>query len=135
MPATDINGITGSWAPAFDATTTTDYSFTPYPGQCATTPAPVQVVVNPIITTTFDPIDPICEGDSNPLPTTDINGVTGSWTPAFDATATTDYSFTPDPGQCATTPAPVQVVVNPIITTTFDPIDPICEGDSNPLPS
>jgi len=135
LPTTDINGVTGSWAPAFDATTTTDYSFTPDPGQCATTPAPVQVVVNPIITTTFDPIDPICEGDSNPLPTTDINGVTGSWAPAFDATTTTDYSFTPDAGQCATTPAPVQVVVNPIITTTFDPIDPICEGDSNPLPT
>ena len=136
LPATDINGVTGSWTPAFDATTTTDYSFTPDPGQCATTPAPVQVVVNPIITTTFDPIDPICEGDSNPLPATDINGITGSWTPAFDATTTTDYSFTPDAGQCATTPAPVQVVVNPIITTTFDPIDPICAGDSiAPLPT
>ena len=136
LPATDINGITGSWAPDFDATTTTDYSFTPDPGQCATTPAPVQVVVNPIITTTFDPIDPICEGDSNPLPTTDINGVTGSWTPAFDATTTTDYNFTPDPGQCATTPAPVQVVVNPIVTPAFDSIDPICAGDSiAPLPT
>ncbi|MGB1323594.1 MAG: L-type lectin-domain containing protein, partial [Flavobacteriaceae bacterium] len=130
LPTTDINGVTGNWTPAFDATTTTDYSFTPDPGQCATTPAPVQVVVNPIITTTFDPIDPICEGDSNPLPTTDINGVTGSWTPAFDATATTDYSFTPDPGQCATTPAPVQVVVNSIVTPAFDSIDPICAGDS-----
>ena len=135
LPATDINGITGSWAPDFDATTTTDYSFTHDPGQCATTPAPVQVVVNPIITTTFDPIDPICEGDSNPLPATDINGVTGTWSPTFDPTATINYTFTPDPGQCATTPAPVQVVVNPIITTTFDPIDPICEGDSNPLPT
>ena len=78
--------------PAFDATTTTDYSFTPDPGQCATTPAPVQVVVNPIITTTFDPIDPICEGDPNPLPTTDVNGVTGTWSPAFDPTTTTDYT-------------------------------------------
>jgi gliding motility-associated-like protein len=136
LPTTDINGVTGSWTPAFDATTTTDYSFTPDPGQCATTPAPVQVVVNPIITTTFDPIDPICEGDSNPLPTTDINGVTGNWTPAFDATTTTDYSFTPDPGQCATTPAPVQVVVNPIVTPAFDSIDPICAGDSiAPLPT
>jgi gliding motility-associated-like protein len=136
LPTTDINGVTGSWTPAFDATTTTDYNFTPDPGQCATTPAPVQVVVNPIITTTFDPIDPICEGDSNPLPTTDINGVTGNWTPAFDATTTTDYSFTPDPGQCATTPAPVQVVVNPIVTPAFDSIDPICAGDSiAPLPT
>ena len=136
LPATDINGITGSWAPDFDATTTTDYSFTPDPGQCATTPAPVQVVVNPIITTTFDPIDPICEGDSNPLPATDINGVTGTWSPTFDPTATINYTFNPDPGQCATTPAPVQVVVNPIVTPAFDSIDPICAGDSiAPLPT
>ena len=111
-------------------TTTTDYTFTPDAGQCATTPAPVQVVVNPIITTTFDPIPAICEGDPNPLPATDLNGVTGTWSPAFDPTTTTDYTFTPDAGQCASTPAPVQVVVNPIITTTFDPIPAICEGDA-----
>ena len=136
LPTTDINGVTGNWTPAFDATTTTDYSFTPDAGQCATTPAPVQVVVNPIITTTFDPIDPICEGDSNPLPATDINGVTGTWSPTFDPTATINYTFNPDPGQCATTPAPVQVVVNPIVTPAFDSIDPICAGDSiAPLPT
>ena len=118
------------------ATTTTGYSFTPDAGQCATKPAPVQVVVNPIVTPTFDSIDPICEGDSNPLPATDINGITGTWNPAFDATTTTDYSFTPDAGQCATTPAPVQVVVNPIVTPAFDSIDPICAGDSiAPLPT
>ena len=135
LPTTDLNGVTGTWSPAFDPTTTTDYTFTPDAGQCASTPAPVQVVVNPIITTTFDPIPAICEGDPNPLPTTDLNGVTGTWSPAFDPTTTTDYTFTPDAGQCATTPAPVQVVVNPIITTTFDPIPAICEGDPNPLPA
>ncbi len=93
-------------------------------------PAPVQVVVNPIVTPAFDSIDPICAGDSiAPLPTTSNNGITGTWNPAtIDNTTTDVYTFTPDPGQCATTPAPVQVVVNPIITTTFDPIDPICEG-------
>ena len=136
MPATDINGVTGTWSPTFDPTATINYTFTPDPGQCATTPAPVQVVVNPIITTTFDPIDPICEGDSNPLPATDINGVTGTWSPTFDPTATINYTFTPDPGQCATTPAPVQVVVNPIVNPAFDSIDPICAGDSiAPLPT
>ncbi len=134
LPPTDINGVTGTWSPAFDPTTTTDYTFTP-DIQCATTPAPVQVVVNPIITTTFDPINPICEGDPNPLPPTDINGVTGTWSPAFDPTTTTDYTFTPDI-QCATTPAPVQVVVNPIIKATFDPVADICVGDPvSPLPS
>ena len=134
LPATDLNGVTGTWSPAFDSTTTTDYTFTP-DVQCATTPAPIQVVVNPIITTTFDPINPICEGDPNPLPPADLNGVTGTWSPAFDPTTTTDYTFTPDV-QCATTPAPIQVVVNPIIKATFDPVADICVGDPvSPLPS
>jgi len=136
LPPTDINNVTGTWSPAFDPTTTTDYIFTPDAGQCATTSAPVQVVVNPIINATFDPIPAICEGDPNPLPPTDINNVSGTWSPAFDPTTTTDYIFTPDAGQCATTSAPVQVVVNPIINATFDPVADICFGDPVlPLPS
>ena len=54
------------------------------------------VEVYPAITPTFDPIPAICEGDYNPLPPTDVNGVTGTWTPAFDSTSTTTYTFTPD---------------------------------------
>jgi gliding motility-associated-like protein len=40
LPATSNNGITGTWAPALNNTTTTTYTFTPItpiPGQCATT--------------------------------------------------------------------------------------------------
>ncbi|MDG2484667.1 MAG: T9SS type B sorting domain-containing protein [Flavobacteriaceae bacterium] len=122
--------------PTLSPNTTTTYTVT-IEDECGeATIESVEIIVTPQNTTTFDPIDPICEGDSNPLPATDINGITGSWAPDFDATTTTDYSFTPDPGQCATTPAPVQVVVNPIVTPTFDSIDPICEGDSiAPLPT
>ena len=122
--------------PTLSPNTTTTYTVT-IEDECGeATIESVEIIVTPQNTTTFDPIDPICEGDSNPLPATDINGITGSWTPAFDATTTTDYSFTPDAGQCATTPAPVQVVVNPIVTPTFDSIDPICAGDSiAPLPT
>jgi len=122
--------------PTLSPNTTTTYTVT-IEDECGeATIESVEITVTPQNTTTFDPIDPICEGDSNPLPATDINGITGSLAPDFDATTTTDYSFTPDPGQCATTPAPVQVVVNPIVTPTFDSIDPICEGDSiAPLPT
>ena len=122
--------------PTLSPNTTTTYTVT-IEDECGeATIESVEITVTPQNTTTFDPIDPICEGDSNPLPATDINGITGSWAPDFDATTTTDYSFTPDPGQCATTPAPVQVVVNPIVTPTFDSIDPICAGDSiAPLPT
>ncbi|MDA0325886.1 MAG: T9SS type B sorting domain-containing protein, partial [Bacteroidetes bacterium] len=121
--------------PAFDATTTTDYSFTPDAGQCATTPAPVQVVVNPIVTPEFDSIDPICAGDSiAPLPTTSNNGITGTWNPAtIDNTTTDVYTFTPDAGVCVI-PTTIEITVLQQITPTFL-IDDICVGESTaPLP-
>ena len=135
LPATDLNGVTGTWTPAFNANTTTDYTFTPDAGQCAATPAPIQLVVNPLVTPIIPTLNPICEGDPNPLPNT-IDGITGTWTPAFNANTTTDYTFTPDAGQCATTPAPVQLVVNPLVTPTFTAVSPICSGDTiAPLPT
>ncbi|MGB2050248.1 MAG: T9SS type B sorting domain-containing protein, partial [Flavobacteriaceae bacterium] len=109
---------------------TTDYSFTPDPGQCATTPAPVQVVVNPIVTPAFDSIDPICAGDSiAPLPTTSNNGITGTWNPAtIDNTTTDVYTFTPDAGVCVI-PTTIEITVLQQITPTFL-IDDICIGES-----
>ncbi|MGE0561119.1 MAG: PKD domain-containing protein [Flavobacteriales bacterium] len=37
LPTTSNNGITGTWSPAIDNTTTTTYTFTPTAGQCADT--------------------------------------------------------------------------------------------------
>ena len=55
------------------------------------------ITVNPLITPTFTQVDPICNGDFlAALPTTSNNGVTGTWSPAIDNTATTIYTFTPD---------------------------------------
>ena len=49
------------------------------------------------ITPTFTQVDPICNGDVlAALPTTSNNGVTGTWSPAIDNTATTTYTFSPD---------------------------------------
>jgi gliding motility-associated-like protein len=128
LPTTSTNGVTGSWLPALNNTATTTYTFTPTAGQCATTTTPLTIVVNPLIAT-FDPVAPICSGDVlAALPTTSTNGVTGSWLPALNNTATTTYTFTPTAGQCATTTTDMTIVVNPIIAT-FDPVAPICSGD------
>ncbi|MGB2012432.1 MAG: L-type lectin-domain containing protein, partial [Flavobacteriaceae bacterium] len=63
--------------PTLSPNTTTTYTVT-IEDECGeATIESVEITVTPQNTTTFDPIDPICEGDSNPLPTTDINGVTG----------------------------------------------------------
>lgn len=65
------------------------------------------------VTPTFNPVAPICAGGVlNPLPTTSLNGVTGTWAPALNNTTTTTYTFTPNAGQCATT-ATLTITVNP----------------------
>ncbi|MCF6133303.1 T9SS type A sorting domain-containing protein [Flavobacterium wongokense] len=133
LPTTSINGYTGSWSPALDNTSTTTYTFTPDAGQCAGT-ASLTITVNQPVTPTFNAIAPICNGDSLTLPTTSVNGFVGTWSPAFDNTATGTYTFTPNAGQCATT-ATLTITVNQPVTPTFNAIAPICNGDSLTLPT
>ncbi len=125
LPTTSNNGYTGTWSPAINNTTTTTYTFTPNAGQCGGSTT-MTVVVNPSTTPTFDPVAPICAGATlSALPTTSLNGITGTWSPALNNLATTTYTFTPDAGQCASsttltvtvnvTPSPV----TPNINVTF----------------
>ena len=48
IPTTSNNGITGTWTPTLDNTTTTTYTFTPDSSQCATTITKT-ITINPII--------------------------------------------------------------------------------------
>ncbi len=86
-----------------------------------------------IITPTFTQVDPICNGDVlGELPTTSNNGVTGTWSPAIDNTATTTYTFTPDitqPDQACAVNQTMTITVNPLITPTFTQVAAICNGD------
>ena len=103
LPTTSNNGITGTWTPALDNTATTTYTFTPDIGQCALMQT-MTITVNPTVTPTFTQVAAICAGDTlNALPTISNNGITGTWSPALDNTATTTYTFIPIIGQCATT--------------------------------
>jgi hypothetical protein len=52
-------------------------------------------------------------GGTITLPSTSINGFTGTWSPAVNNTATTTYTFTPTAGQCASTAA-MTVIVNSV---------------------
>jgi gliding motility-associated-like protein len=135
LATTSTNGITGTWSPALDNTTTTTYTFTPDAGQCAVTTT-LTITVNSNVMPTFDPVAAICSGDVlSPLPTTSTNGITGTWSPALDNTTTTTYTFTPDVGQCATTTT-LTITVNPATTPTFDPVAAICSGEAlSPLPT
>ena len=133
LPSSSIEGFTGTWSPAVDNMNTTTYIFTPTAGQCATT-ATITVNVGPPSIPNFSAIAPICAGDALTLPSSSIEGFTGTWSPAVDNMNTTTYTFTPTAGQCATT-ASITVNVGPPSTPTFSAIAPICAGDPLTLPA
>ncbi|WP_234969239.1 lectin-like domain-containing protein [Winogradskyella jejuensis] len=135
LPTTSNDGITGTWSPALNNTTTTTYTFTPNVGECATSTT-LDIIVNTPVLPVFDAIDSICEGEAlAPLPTTSNNGITGTWSPAPNNTITTTYTFTPNAGECAVATT-LDVVVDIPVLPIFDPINPICEGEAlAPLPT
>lgn len=136
LPTVSLEGITGSWLPAFDNTQPLNYTFTPSAGQCATTNNLTLTVTSGVLPT-FNPVATICSGDALlPLPLVSLNGITGSWLPPLDNTQTLTYTFTPNPGQCATTTT-LTITVNTLGTVpTFNPVSPICVGDTLlPLPT
>jgi hypothetical protein len=115
LPATSNNGISGTWSPAVNNTTTTTYTFTPNSGQCASS-ATMTVTVNNTVTPTFTQVPAICSGETITLPLMSNNGISGTWSPAVNNTATTTYTFTPSSGQCVQD-ASMTVVVNTVNTT------------------
>ena len=134
LPTTSLNNITGSWSPAINNNQTTIYTFLPSSGNCSSTTS-MTIVVNPSIIPQFTQIQPICEGETiSNLPTTSLNNITGSWSPAIDNTQTTTYTFTPNTGSCAVT-SQMTIIVNPKVTPTFN-IDPtLCYGTTTILPT
>lgn len=129
LPPTSTNGINGTWAPAANNTATTTYTFTPAAGQCSNT-ATMTVVVGTQVNPIFAITDSICQGTNMALPATSVNGVTGSWTPAFDNTTTMTYTFIPDAGQCANNiTKTITVKASPIVSVQVDNAS-ICSGDS-----
>ena len=135
LPTTSTNGINGTWSPALNNTTTTLYTFTPTAGQCANTTT-LSITVNPNPTPTFAAVAAICSGATlSALPTTSLNSITGTWSPALNNTATTIYTFTPTAGQCATTTT-LTITVNPNVTPIFAVVPAICSGTiMSPLPT
>ncbi|MCA0349148.1 MAG: hypothetical protein LCH35_07800, partial [Bacteroidetes bacterium] len=110
-------------------TVTTVYTVTSTVGSCAQMSKSVTVTVLPSTIPTFDPVAPICIGDTfAALPTTSTNGIIGTWSPAIDNTITTTYTFTPTvPAQCLLN-AQITLTVNQ--ATVNPPIDQtICPGN------
>ena len=137
LPGTSNNGISGSWNPASISTSsqgTATYTFTPSPGQCATTQT-LSVTINPSVTPTFANYGPFCIGETAPvLPGVSLNGLTGSWLPPninTSSSGTVSYTFTPNSGQCGLQES-IMITVNPEVIPAFSPVGPLCQGAPSP---
>ena len=139
LPDTSTNGISGSWLPTTISTSTagtTAYTFTPDTGQCAAA-ATLNIVVTSQIPPTFPAIGPLCLNSTAPaLPavSTNIPPITGTWNPApinTSVTGITNYTFTPDTGQCAST-ATIGITVTSLIVPDFEQIGPLCMNSIAP---
>ncbi|MFN5296420.1 MAG: Kazal-type serine protease inhibitor family protein, partial [Flavobacteriales bacterium] len=131
LPTTSNNGITGTWSPAINNQATTTYTFTPNAGQCAQSVS-TTITITPLTTPTFNAVSAACSGSSiPPLPTTSNNGITGTWSPAINNTQTTNYTFTPNAGQCASQVF-LTISILPNTTPTFGNFGPYCAGDIIP---
>lgn len=100
---------------------------------CVSERISVTVEVLEPIAPEFDVQQTICMGETiNDLPTTSLNGITGSWLPEMNTLETTTYTFTPDEGQCALA-LEMTIEVYPIPSITVDASFQICEGTSADL--
>lgn len=128
LPLTSTNGITGTWSPVINPNVTKNYTFTPNAGQSATT-ATMTIVIHPVLTPSFTQVAPINAGEIlGALPSTSIEGLTGSWSPALNNMATTTYTFTPN-DTCSLTTSMTIVVNNNDEECTKD--DAICRLHDN----
>jgi len=88
------------------------------------------ITITPNVTPTFTQVTSICSGGTlAALPTISNNGITGTWSPALNNTATTTYTFTPTAGQCAvSTTMTIDVTSKPIVTV-INNTPSICSGE------
>ena len=138
--STAATGGTYLWSPGGATTqsitvnpsTTTTYTCSYTFSSCSVITATTTVTVA-TITPSFQPIGPYCSGATIPVfSTSSTNGISGTWSPAINNTATTTYTFTPTSGQCATTTTRI-ITVTPNVTPTFAAVAAICSGATAPV--
>jgi len=72
------------------------------------------VTVTPNATPNFAAVNAICQGGTlSQLPSSSLNNISGTWSPALNNQQTTTYTFTPSSGICATT-STLSITVNPV---------------------
>jgi uncharacterized protein (TIGR02145 family) len=108
---------------------TTSYTVTYNLGTCTPPTAIGTITVTSPITPTFTQVGPYNSGASIPaLATTSTNGISGTWSPAINNTATTTYTFTPSAGQCGTTTTMTITINEPLQYTLTANDSTVCAG-------
>jgi hypothetical protein len=109
-----INGVTFQASNVFTGLAAGTYTVTVRDSRnCTSTVSITIAVAGSTLTPVFNPVAPVCSGATlAPLPTTSLNGITGTWSPALNNTTTTIYTFTPGVGQCANATT-LTITVNP----------------------
>ncbi len=136
LPVSSDNGITGSWNPSQINSSTTVYTFTPDNLSCSNV---LEVTINfeTAETPQFNLPDQVCQGSLIELPNESINGILGSWSPAYNAQETTTYTFTAAEGICASqaqvTITVVQTDLSGIEALIPDDLQLSCDADLPPL--
>jgi gliding motility-associated-like protein len=97
----------------------------------------IVLVVNKVVTPTFNGIGPLCiNSTAPPLPPTSKEGIAGTWTPASINTSvlgTTTYKFTPSSAGNCSPPASLNVAIVNLISPSFPTIaDSYCLNDPAP---
>ena len=137
LPSTSTNGVRGTWNPTSINTAQPGLIiaiFTP-DNELNAVPITLEINITAQIAPTFSPIASLCKNAVAPsLPFTSLNGIIGSWSPTTISTTTvgiTNYTFTPDEGQCgASTSLAIEItdLIPPIFT--FDKV--ICQNSTPP---
>jgi gliding motility-associated-like protein len=124
-----INIVTGAITPSTSTVGTYIVSYNlPQVGGCPGAISTTQVEIA-LPVPTFTPAPPICQGGTSaPLPTTSLNGITGTWSPAINNSVTTTYTFTPNVGQCASTTT--MTIGVGTVAPVFTQVSPICSGET-----
>jgi gliding motility-associated-like protein len=136
-PATGEINVAGSVAGAYTVT----YSVLADATNCINSgSSSFNIVINPATQATFAPLT-FCEDAAGSLPTSSIEGFTGTWELGGAAVSTIDtsvsgnytYDFIPTAGQCASA-GTLAVVIDPKIAVTFDNLD-ACIGAQIDFPT
>ncbi len=139
LPNFSPNGVAGVWSPtAIDPTPIgiQIITFTPNANQCASVRSYNVEILTPTIDPTFAPISDLCAGaTADILPGASTDLISGSWSPQVidnQNVGPNNYTFTPNPGQCAL-PKTITVTVNPVEVSDFADTVTFCAGTTAPV--